>query len=143
MAQFELSISIMDVYQRRGSKRFLLEALDIATAITNAGLFATSLADVMEAEILNYSVAARVAYTDTVGANANLDEGITISCDLGAGKRAALKIPSPKNSVLNGDGTVDLTDAAITALESHYLSGDVLISDGEIVLDFLSGKLDR
>lgn len=142
MALFNLALSYIDAYQRRGSKSFVLSAIDYPTALTNAGTFVGELANAMMGDILKYSVATEIDYTDTVDALANKDEGVTISCDLGAGKTAALKIPTPVKSYVNGDGTVDMTDAIITALESTYIAAEVLISDGETVLGFLSGRLD-
>lgn len=143
MANFQLAVSYIDAYKRRGTKSFLLSAIDYPTALTNAGTFVGELANAMMANILKYSLATEVVYSDTVDALANKDEGVTISCDLGGGKTAALKIPTPVKSYVNADGTVDLTDAIITALESTYIAGEVLISDGEVVIDFLSGKLDK
>lgn len=143
MPIFQLALSYVDAYQRRGTKSFELDAIDYPTALTNAGTFVGELANAMMADILKYSVATEVVYTDSVDALANKDEGITISCDLGGGKTAALKIPTPVKSYIDPDGTVDMTNAIITALESTYIAGEVLISDGETVLDFLSGKLDK
>lgn len=143
MAKFGLRVSFEDAFTRRGSKRFELEALDFPTALINADAFVVSLAAAMGADILVYCVSDDVLFTDSVTAGANLDEGITISVDLGGGKRAALKIPTPEGAYINTDGTVDMANALITAVEAHYTAGKVLISDGETVLDFLSGKLDR
>ena len=143
MPTYALAVSYIDAYKRRGTKSFVLSAIDYPTALTNAGTFVGELANIMMANILKYSVATEVDYSDTLDALANKDEGITISCDLGFGKTAALKIPTPVKSVILGDGSVDLTDAIVTALESTYIAGEVLISDGEVVLDFLSGKLDK
>ena len=142
MAQFPLNISYVDAYQRRGVKSFLLEAVDYVTALANAALFVPELAAAMMGDILKYSVHTDVIFSDTVTPLANKDEGITISCDLGGGKTAALKIPTPVKSVINPDGTVDMTDVIITDLEATYVAGKVLISDGETVIAFLSGKLD-
>lgn len=143
MAIFELTVGYIDFYKRRGTKRFQLEAIDFPTALTNAGVFVTALEGAMGANIESYKVAQETANSDSATAASNKDAGITISCDLGGGKRAALKIPTPEDAYLNPDGTVDLTNALITAVEADYLSGKVLISDGETVLDFLSGKLDK
>lgn len=143
MPIFELSVGYIDSYTRRGNKRFQLDAIDFATALTNAGVFVTALEGAMGGDIESYKVAQETANADTPTAESNKDAGITISCDLGGGKRAALKIPTPETAYLNPDGTVDMANALITAVETEYVAGKVLISDGETVLDFLSGKLDK
>lgn len=143
MADFAMAMTYVDAYQRRGTKRYELSATDFTAALARAATLATALGNLMEADILKYTVGQEVPYTDTVDAGANRDEGITISADLGAGKTAAIKVPTPVNTVINPDGTVDITDGLITAFEAEFLSGEVLVSDGETVLDFLSGKLDK
>lgn len=143
MAIFNMALTYVDDFQRRGTKRYELDVVDFAAALTRAASLTSALADIMEGDILKYTVGQEVPYTDTVVADANRDAGITISCDLGAGKTASIKVPTPTMTVVNADGTVDLTDGLITALETEFLSTDVLVSDGEIVLDFLSGKLDK
>lgn len=143
MPIFQMNMSYVDAYQRRGTKSYELDALDYPTALTNAAAFVVVLAAAMMADILKYAVCTEVLVTDTVDALANKDEGVTISTDLGGGKTAALKIPTPVKSYINPDGTVDMADAIITNVEAFYTDGKVLISDGETVLDFLSGKLDK
>lgn len=145
MPKFLLSIQMQDAWgdKRRTTKRFTLDVLDWAAAGIRAGTFLTAWSNITGLDVLKYTLGQETPYTDTVTAEANMDAGATISCDLGGGKRAALKIPAPEVTILNADGSVDLTDALVTALESEYLSGDVTISDGEVVLDFLSGKLDK
>jgi len=143
MPEYGLSISYADAFERRGNLSRTIVALDNIAAMTLAGVVVGAMANIMDADILSYSVSTDVVYTDTVVAGANKDVGITLSCDLGGGKRAALKIPTPALSVVNGDGSVDMTDALITALESEYIAGNILISDGETVVRFISGKLDK
>lgn len=143
MTIYAMALTYVDAYQRRGTKRYELDTADFTAALARAATLATALGNLMEADILKYTVGQEVPYTDTVVAGANRDEGITLSADLGAGKTAAIKIPTPVNTVINPDGTVDITDGLITALETEYLSTEVLVSDGEVVLDFLSGKLDK
>ncbi len=143
MADFAMALTYVDAFQRRGTKRYELSALDFTAALARAATLATALGNLMEGDILKYTVGQEVPYTDTVVAGANRDEGITISADLGAGKTASIKVPTPAKSVVNADGTIDLTDALITAFETEFLSGEVLVSDGEVVLDFLTGKLDK
>ena len=143
MPIFNMALTYVDDFQRRGTKRYELDTLDFTAALARAATLATALSNIMEGDILKYTVGQEVPYTDTVVADANRDAGITLSCDLGAGKTAAIKVPTPTMTVVNADGTVDLTDGLITALETEFLSAEVLVSDGEVVLDFLSGKLDK
>lgn len=143
MATFYITAVLRDAYGRRTRKTFELSVADYAGALARQTTLLAALANMCEAEIVSSKVWSEAAYTDAVDAGANIDEGVTFSCDLGGGKSAALKIPSPVNSILNTDGTVDMTDGIVTALETEFLSGEVLISDGETVLDFTSGKLDK
>ena len=77
-------------------------------------------------------------------AGSNVDSGVTVSCSLAAGGKAALKWPMPDPTLINPDGSLDLTAEAVTNLEDGYKAGgEALISDGEIVTAFISGKLDK
>ncbi len=143
MTIYQMSVSYQDAFERRGTKRYELDAIDHPTAVTNALALADALAGIMLADILSYSVGLDVIYADSVVAGANKDTGVTISVDLGGGKRASLKIPTPLLTLINPDGTLDMADALITTLETLFTSGKVLISDGETALDFINGKLDK
>ena len=143
MAEFLVTYSLVDAYDRSATKRFTVEAIDHATALTEAGLMAADLADLTELDILWYVVGDKVVYTDTVVAGANRDEGITLSVRKADNEKAVIKVPGPINAVLNPDGTVDMANAAITAFVANFLSGVFRISDHEVVTDALSGKLDK
>jgi hypothetical protein len=143
MAEFGLSITMDDAYQRRTVRGFTIEAVDHAAALTAAGLFLADYADATGCDILWYKVAEKVVYTDTPTAESNKDAGVTISVRKADNEKAPIKIPAPEAAYLNPDGTVDLTDTIVTQLASHFLSGTIRVSDHEVVTAFLSGRLDE
>jgi hypothetical protein len=113
------------------------------TAVSEANSLCADLAGLTGAEILSYTVAQEVTYSDAVSAGANLDAGITLSLELADGKLAPLKVPAPLGAAINADGTVDLTSALVTDFVDNWITGNFLISDGETVTSLKSGKLDR
>ena len=144
MAQFFVTYSLQDAYQRRSRKRIELDVLDHTAALARALSFADDLASITGAEILKYDVSQEVAYTDAATGGSNLDAGATLSFLIDTqGKKAAFKVPAVEASVVNADGTIDLTDANILAFEAEMVSTEIKISDGEVPLDLVSGKLDR
>ncbi len=144
MARFKLTLTLEDAFKRKSVRRFDVEAADFATALTNAATFASDYADIADAQILKYEVGQPFEYSDTIVAGANIDAGITLTMEINnSSKEAAVKVPSPDLAVVNADGTVNLTHTKITTLMSHFLSGFVLVSDGEVVTALKRGKLDR
>lgn len=143
MPVYDVSVKMRDAYGRQTTKRFQTNETDHATAVTAVSGFCADLAALSEAEILEYSVALKTAYTDSPAAGANLDEGITISVELDSGKRAVVKVPAPVKSPINGDGTLDITDTLVSDFTDNWLVGNFLLSDGETVAQVLSGKLDK
>lgn len=142
MPIFPMTVSMVDAYGRSVSKRFDLDETDYAAALSLAGDFIDDLAALTEARILSYTLATKVVYNDVVTAGANRDEGITFSVRTEDNEKAVIKVPAPINSVINSDGTVDLLDSAVAAFAANYLNGQVLVDDGEVVTEFISGRLD-
>lgn len=151
MTVFRVNVALQDAYGRKTRKTF--ETVDISGAdvgaeflVANvaAAALMTDLAALTEAEILWFTCGLETTYTDSVVAGANIDEGITLVVDKADSKRGNLKVPAPINSVINADGTVDITDAAITAYVANFQAGgDFLFSDGEEVQNIISGRLDK
>lgn len=151
MTVFFLHVTLEDAYGRQSTKRYESEdisGVDLgAELLTFQGFVTTllaALANLSEADVLAYNMGTRVTYTDTVDAGANLDEGITLSVRKLDNYKGILKVPAPVNSVVNADGTVDITDALVTAYYNHFLvTGGFTLSDGENAQALLSGRLDR
>jgi hypothetical protein len=143
VAIFPVSVSLVDAYGRPATKHFDVNAATHGDAVTAAGALMTDLAGVTELRILSYVIGERVTYTDTVDAGANRDEGVTFSVRTADNEKAVIKVPGPVNAIFNGDGSVDLTDGAVTAFIANYLAGTVLVDDGETVTELISGRLDK
>jgi len=143
MPIFRATFSLVDAYGRNATMRRDIDALDQPTALVAAGDFAADLADLTELRILWYEIAQRQVYTDTVDAGANRDEGATFSVRTEDNEKATIKVPGPINAIFNADGSVDLTHSAVAAFMANYLAGTVLVDDGEVVTEILSGRLDE
>lgn len=146
MPSYEVVYSMEDAYGRPTTKTFQsVDTLaDETAALAAAAGLATDLANLTEAVILSYSVKQRVPYTDSVDPGANKDEGVTFSIRKVDNFKDVIKVPAPINAIFNADGTVDLTNAAVTAFISNFLvGGDFTFSDGEQGSALLSGKLDE
>jgi len=143
MAIFPATISMVDAYGRALTKRVDISAADYATALTNAASFVDDLQAITEAEVLYYSVATKVVYAGTLTAGANRDEGATFSVRTTDNEKAVVKVPAPMNAIFQSDGSVDLSNALVTALFANYLGALVLVDDGETVISLISGRLDK
>lgn len=146
MPIYNVTYEMVDDYGRKTTKRFetIATMADHPAAVAAAAALATDLANLTELDILAYSVSQRIVYTDTVVSGANKDEGVTLVLRKEDNFNGVIKVPGPINSIFNTDGTVDLTDAAVTAFVSNFLSSaDFTFSDGEQATVLLSGSLDK
>ena len=146
MPAYTVTFSLVDAYNRQTTKEFetVDTIADETEALAAAAALATDLANLTELRILSYAVGQRVVYTDTVTADANVDEGVTFSLRKEDNYKAPLKVPGPLNSIFQPDGSVILTNAAVTAFVANFLTGgDFTFSDGEQATELISGKLDK
>lgn len=146
MPEYTVRFSMVDAYQRTASKSFTTVSTmaDETAALAAAAGLATDLANLTELDILSYEISQRVVYTDTVDAGANRDEGVTFQLRKVDNFLGDIKVPGPINAIFNGDGSVDLTDAAVTAFISNFLTGgDFTFSDGEQATSLIKGSLDK
>jgi hypothetical protein len=140
---FELSVKMVDDYQRNMSKRFELTAADYATAQTDIATIIAALNAVTDAGVVSYILSEKTAVGDSPTAGANRDEGVTLSVLLQDTEKGSIKIPAPVKTALDANGNLDITDAAWVAFVNLYGSGnEALLSDGDHVIQFLAGQLD-
>jgi len=146
MPEYQVTYEMIDAYNRRTRKTFHTVATmaDETAALAAAAALATDLGNLTELDILAYSVAQRVVYTDTVVAGANKDEGVTFTLRKVDNFNDDIKVPGPINSIFDGNGNVIATDAAVTAFLANFLTGgDFTFSDGEQAQALVKGTLDK
>lgn len=143
MANFQGSITLQDAFDRRTTKRFEGDFADFATAQSAMVLLVADIDALSEAQVIAYNVGQKSDYAGSLVAGANLDQGITLSVQKTDNEKAVLKVPAPTLSVVNADGTVDITNALVTDYVDNWITGTWYVSDGDEVDSLLSGKLDR
>lgn len=141
---YVVTINYVDGENRGGSKSFEGVSADFAAASTAAAGLVEDFAGLCAARVLSYSVSVRTVYNDTTDAGANRDEGITLVLLKTDNYKGVLKVPAPISGITDGNGNVDITDAAVSAFVSNFLTGAAFrFSDGEQGSELLSGKLDK
>ncbi len=146
MPVFQLTVGMIDDYNRKTTKRFesVATMADFPAALAAAATLITDLGNIGEARILWYEVGQRTIYTDSVTVGANIDEGVTFTIEKEDNNNAPLHLPAPINAIFDGDGNVILTDTAVTAFISHFLTGgNWTFNDGEQGNRLVRGKLDK
>lgn len=146
MPEYRVAVDLVDAYERSARKEFYTVSTmaDHASAVAAAASLMSDLANLTELRILSYTVGERTVYTDTVDAGANKDEGVTLTMRKSNNYKDSIKVPGPINAIFNADGTVDLTDAAVTAFVANFLTGgDFTFSDGEQATELVKGVLDK
>ena len=145
MPEYIVTMELQDSENRRGRKVYKTQAgvVDHVAAVTAANSLAVDLSALTELEVLAHTVSLRTIYSDSVDAGANIDEGATFSLNKTDNYRASHKVPGPVAAVRNGDGTIDVTNAAVTDYFDNFkAAGDFTVSDGELIDAVLSGTLD-
>lgn len=141
---FDVTIAYVDAENRPGTKVFSGTAADYPAAAAAAAALTADFAGISAARVLSYSVSVRTVYTDTVDVGANRDEGITLVLLKTDNFKGILKVPAPVTGLTDGNGNVDITNAAVTGFVSNFLtSAPFTFSDGEQASELLSGRLDK
>lgn len=142
-----LSLTLVDAYGRQTTKLLemrneLLHADQVIDAqlIINELQAVTDLG-VIRADIIYRGVDAGFAVTP----GANVDTGATFTGTIadGNGKKASFKIPGIKPALVNPDGSVPITGAVETFLDTFYEGMVLYLSDGEQIETWLTGVLDK
>lgn len=146
MPVFDLTVKLEDDHERTTTKKFkVYDAIDYAGALSLAALFITDLAAISECGVVGYSLATPVSVGGSPAADANLDAGATFSLYIGGvpGKKGVNKVPAPIPGIIGAAGVINMAATEVTDYAANFTSGFVLVSDGETVDSFISGKLDR
>jgi len=146
---FFLSVTLMDYGENETHKRWQMTAATAAAAVTDAATVIAALEAVSDAEVTGYVI--EQAYVEDAFALPSVVNPVSVVASItslidGAGsKKANLSIPSPNIGIFQGAtgdaaDVVDGTDVALDAyLDLFRDTGELLISDGEVLGDFLKG----
>jgi hypothetical protein len=142
-----VTMRVLDAYGRTKSKRVGLVSTDATQGETDKAAIIAAYAAVMDGHIMSSTYSGQDDHAGSPVAGSNVDTGVTVSCQLaGRPERAPLKWPTPKAAIINPDGTLDLTNVAVQAVEALYVTATPAIatlSDGETIDGFVSGMLDK
>ena len=146
-----LAVTLQDGFARTTTKRFeMTEQILLADYVANANLLLAALDDIVDLEILkatmNIDDGLVIPSADPTGSN--VDVGATFSAFVsgGDGKKASHKVPGITMSFVGPLGVIDVTDATIFAyldLFGDPPDGKFRISDGEYVVEWIVGTLDK
>jgi hypothetical protein len=147
MAVAILSLTLGDDYGRTTTRKYEIdEQVDLtayAAVITSflAALQAATDLSCVRADLVLPGFGTGWAVT----AGANVDVGATFSgyIEGGDGKKASIKLPGIKASLVDPDGSVPLTGATATWLTEFEDGEDFMLSDGEQIDSWIRGTLDR
>ena len=141
---FELSVKLVDAYNRNASKRFEMTAADHATAVTDTATIIAALNAVTDGGVVSYILSEKTAVGDSPTAGANRDEGVTLSVLLQDTEKGSIKVPMPVKTAIDANGNLDITSPAWVTFVNLYGNGnECLLSDGDHVITFLAGQLDK
>lgn len=140
----DLTFTLIDAYARQGKKGF--EGVDtvIADAQTSAAALLVDFNALSTVGVVKETYSTDSLIFQSAQAGANLDAGGTIRVRLNNGKLYSFKIPAIDVSVVNVDGSIDVTSALVTDFVANFESaGKYRVSEGNYVVDILGGELDR
>ena len=147
MAVAQLSCTLADAYGRTTHRVYEMDTIVLlADYIIAAGAFKTALAAVTDLQLVRCDlVLPGIVEGFAVTAGANVDVGATFSGYIqdGDGKKASMKLPGIKASLVDADGSVDITGAIATWLGEFEDGEDFMLSDGEQIDAWIKGTLDR
>jgi hypothetical protein len=143
----KLSVTLIDAFGRTTNRRYEIEEqatlVDYNDAVTAfiARLGAVTTLGVVKADLL----IPQTGFASSAAAGANVDVGATFVgwIEDGAGKKASHKVPGIDQTLVDGDGSIDLTGVVATYLGSFVGTEPWLLSDGEQISSWIDGILDK
>lgn len=142
----KLSVTMDDAYGRTTTRVYGMEdeAL-LANLQTSAAAFLTALEAVTDLGCVKANFIIPVTtpeFAETAGAN--VDVGGTASGWVEAGmKKASMKIPGVKATLVDSDGSIPITSVIATFLALFEDAADFNLSDGEQIEAWIRAALDR
>ncbi len=150
MPEFSVSFELVDSKNRTARKTWttLTTTTDFAAAAAAAAPLFTDLAVLTGLRVLAYTINQRIIVTDAVTAGSNRDEGLTLSLRKEDLQKGNIHVPGPIDTIFDANGNVITTPSLHTAVANFILhftagSGEFTFSDGEQLVEFVSGVLDK
>lgn len=141
---FDVTFTIQDAYSRQGKKQFEGVDTTLAAAEASAAALLSDFNALSTAGVVRETYSSESLVFQSAQPGANLDAGAHIQCRLNNGKLYSFAIPAIDMSVVNVDGSVDIAAQAVTDFIANFESGGKYrVSEGNYVVQILSGKLDR
>lgn len=139
-----VTLTFIDGRNRTKTKTVEMVTNDAATAETAGDAVYAAYAAVTQGAISKFVVSGEKLPVASPGATSNVDAGVTVSCALLGGGKAANKWPMPTEAIINADGSLDLADLDVVAVQTLYEAGETAhLSHGQSITSFLSGQLDK
>jgi hypothetical protein len=144
MALFDGLLVAHDAYFRRKTKRVEIVAATESLAETAMASYLSAFEGVSDAGVEKTSVAVVTPQVVAPESGANIDTGCTLRVRMDNGKIGTIKFPCPKADIFQSDGSVDMANEAVNDIVDLFRSGGAFrLSEGNYVVEFLGGELDR
>lgn len=138
------SFTLVDAYGRTTTKRYEGTSTLMADAITRSASLLGDLLALSDIGSLKITYSQDEISSSAAATGANLDAGMTLHCRLDNGKMYPLKVPVPDATVINADGSIDISNTLVTDFVANFmLAGYFRVSEGNYVVSVVSGELDR
>lgn len=144
-----ISLTLRDAFARETHKAIECKAqIDLATYDALVTAVVAAIDDITDLAVVRADLILKniLELPGTPAAGANVDVGATFSGELAgeANRKASHKMPGFDITKVEPDGTIDLADVDVKAYLDMFLdAGQLLLSDGETMGEWLKGSLDR
>jgi len=145
MAIYAVNFKILDIEGRVKSREVLFDVADEAALLAAAASFETDYQAIQKCGIVDYTYRRSVAVNNTPDAGSNVDAGFTTLWDTALAVNPTTKVIDPKDSIKDGQGGIDLSDALVIAWFENYTVDDARlnINNPTQPTDIIRATLDK
>lgn len=138
------SVVLQDDLYTTISKRYEMEAITLAQALTDIGVLLATLPAVSDLGVVSVTFSQKdISEAYAAQAGSNVDVGATFRLRLTSGKLASHRIPGFPQAKVGGNRAVDPNDADVQAYFANFApAGAFKLSDGETMDEVISGTFD-
>lgn len=142
---FEVTFVLLDAFGRTTRRTYGNTRALVADCLTDCTAMIGYLTAQTGCAVSKYYVSQVVIVNNpTPDAGANIDGGATLHCRMDNGKMVGLKVPAYDLTLINPDGTVDITQSEVTDFVGAFATGQPWrVSEGNYIQAVVSGELDR